>query len=156
MALDILNRQRKVPISIKEIRPRLEAVVTAAGVNDSEISLVFVSDAAIKRLNKEWRGINDPTDCLSFAANESPDFLDDFDGGFLGDIVISLERAKAQGPIHLADDVPVGADPLVEEVVFLFIHSLLHLLGYDHQKPVQAKKMQAEEQRLLNSPGVRW
>jgi len=152
MPLDILNRQRKVPFSASAVRPRLEAAIEAAGVADRETTLMLVSDAAIRRLNREWRGIDRPTDCLSFPADEGEDA--GFAGDYLGDIVISLERAREQGPIHLDHDLPPGSDPLTEEVVFLFVHSLLHLLGHDHHRPAQEKRMRAQEARILAAPGV--
>jgi probable rRNA maturation factor len=152
MSLDILNRQRKVRFDTHAIRPRLEAALTAAGVADRETTLLLLSDAAIRRLNREWREVDRPTDCLSFPADEGEGA--GFAGDYLGDIVISLERAREQGPIHLARDLPPDADPLVEEVVFLFVHSLLHLLGHDHHRPADARRMRAEEARILASPGV--
>lgn len=153
MALDILNRQRKVPFDVAAVRPRLEAALAAAGVAGRETTLMLVSDAAIRQLNRDWRGIDRPTDCLSFPADEGEGA--GFAGDYLGDIVISLERAREQGPLHLDRELPPDADPLVEEVVFLFVHSLLHLLGHDHHKPGESKRMRTHEARILDAPGVR-
>lgn len=152
MPLDILNRQRKVPLPLATVRPRLEAALRAAGVESRETTLTLVSDAAIRRLNREWRDIDRPTDCLSFPADEGEGA--GFAGDYLGDIVISLERAREQGPIHLSADLPPQCDPLVEEVVFLFVHSLLHLMGHDHHRPAQTRRMRTEEQRIMAAPGV--
>lgn len=146
MPLDILNRQRKVKLDTAALRPRLEAALAAAEVAHKDVTLVLVSDKAIHALNKEWRGIDAPTDCLSFPATEGEG--GEFAGEVLGDIVISLERALEQGPIHLEGTV-APEKVLEEEVVFLFVHSLLHLLGYDHHKPADEKKMRAEEKRIL-------
>ena len=72
--LDILNRQRKVPISIKEIRPRLEAVVTAAGVNDSEISLVFVQMLRLNGLTKSGEALMTPQIACPLQQTKAPIF----------------------------------------------------------------------------------
>lgn len=152
MSLDILNRQRKVRFDVRAVRPRLEAALAAAGVGDRETTLMLVSDVAIRRLNREWRDVDRPTDCLSFPADEGESA--GFAGDYLGDIVISLERARDQGPVHLAQGLAPGADPVIEEVVFLFVHSLLHLLGHDHHRPADTRRMRAEEARILASPGV--
>ena len=148
MPLTILKRTRKVPLAVPALRPALESALLATGVADREVTLVLVSDRAIHRLNREWRGIDTPTDCLSFPAGEGED--GQFAGEVLGDIVISVDTALAQGCEH----VPEGTAPedaLAEEVVFLFVHSLLHLMGYDHHEPDDEEEMQAREQAVLGS-----
>ena len=145
MPLTILNRQRKVPVDTKAVRPRLKAAIEAAGVGDSNVTLVLVSDAAIRRLNRDWRDIDRPTDVLSFSAREGEDAA--FASDELGDVVISLERAKDQGPIHVPDsDATHGFN---DELVFLFVHGLCHLLGHDHQDPSSRRRMTAAQKRIL-------
>ena len=146
MPLEILNRQRKVRFDAAALMPRFEAALAAAGVGDRDVTLVLVSDRAIRVLNRDWRGIDQPTDCLSFPADEGEGAA--FAGPHLGDIVISLERAREQGPIHVEEDTsPESA--LEAEVVFLFVHSLLHLMGYDHQTPAQTRNMRTKEKAVL-------
>ena len=140
VVLTILNRQRKIAFDVERLRPRLDAVMQAARVSDREVTLVLVSDANIRRLNRTWRGIDAPTDCLSFPALEG-------EGGeyamdLLGDIVISLETAQRQS---------ASRRPLEDEVLTLFVHSLLHLLGYDHSEPTERKRMQARTRALLKA-----
>jgi probable rRNA maturation factor len=146
--LTILKRARKVPLAVTSLRPALESALAAAGVADREVTLVLVSDRAIHRLNREWRHVDAPTDCLSFPAGEGED--GQFAGEVLGDIVISVDTALAQGCEH----VPEGTAPedaLAEEVVFLFVHSLLHLLGYDHHEPEDGEAMRAREREILGT-----
>lgn len=145
MALTILNRQRKVRIDLEPLRPRLEAALATASPGDAEVTLVLVSDAAIHKLNRDWRDVNRPTDVLSFPAREGTGA--DFAGDELGDIVISLERAKEQGPIHVPDAPPGRA--FEDEVVFLFVHGLCHLLGHDHNEPAETRRMRTLERRIL-------
>lgn len=84
----------------------------------AELSVVLCSDAHIASLNAQWRGVEGPTDVLSFPQ-------DDEDGVLLGDIVISVETAAAQATER-------GLE-LVDEIRVLLVHGLLHLLGYDHE-----------------------
>ena len=91
------------------------------GFEDCEISLLITDDARIHELNKEYREKDKATDVLSFPMSEDP-FEE---GGMLGDIVISIETAKEQ-----AKEADI---PLDREVAFLFIHGLLHLMGFDHE-----------------------
>lgn len=104
----------------------------------AETSVVFVSDLEIQRLNKQWRQKNKPTDVLSFPAEVE---------GISGDIVISVERAKAQA-VEWGHDLP-------EEILVLVVHGLMHLRGYDHEKSrVEAKKQTMAEMALLGKIGV--
>jgi probable rRNA maturation factor len=95
--------------------------------NNAEVSVTFTDNEKIQKINNEFRGIDKPTDVLSFPLTdyESADvpFVDELDGS-LGDIVISLERAKEQ-----AEEFGHSFD---REIAFLTVHSMLHLLGYDH------------------------
>ena len=97
--------------------------------NDVEVSVTFVDDEGIRELNKKFRNLDKPTDVLSFplldyeGESEEP-FFDELCHN-LGDIVISLERAMAQ-----ANEFGHSFE---REVAFLTAHSMLHLLGYDHE-----------------------
>ena len=97
--------------------------------NDAEVSVTFVDDEGIRELNKKFRNMDKPTDVLSFplldyeGESEEP-FFDELSHN-LGDIVISLERAMAQ-----ANEFGHSFE---REVAFLTAHSMLHLLGYDHE-----------------------
>jgi probable rRNA maturation factor len=145
MPLTILNRQRKIAVDVAALRPRLDAAVAAAVKEDADVTLVLVSDAAIRKLNRDWRDVDRPTDVLSFPAHEGEGA--EFAGEELGDIVISLETAKAQGPIHVPGGAPEQA--FEDEVVFLFVHGLCHLLGHDHNEAGETRRMKALEKKIL-------
>ena len=101
--------------------------------NQYEISLLITNDETIHQLNKEYRQKDKPTDVLSFPMEDEV---------MLGDIVISLDTAKNQ-----AQEREIG---LEREIVFLFIHGLLHLLGYDHETSVEdEKEMFALQEEIL-------
>ncbi len=91
--------------------------------NSYEISLLITDDNEIRQLNKEYRGKDSPTDVLSFPME---------DDVILGDVVISLDTA-----IRQSESAEINLD---REVAFLFIHGLLHLLGYDHEISEEAEK----------------
>lgn len=136
MSLALFNRQRMVRFDTNTVRTRMERVMADAGVSDKEVTVVLLSDRAIHRLNRKWRSVNAPTDCLSFPANEGEDAC--FAGSLLGDIAISLETASRQATGGLDD-----------EVVFLFVHSLLHLMGHDHATDAESAAMKERERELL-------
>ena len=101
--------------------------------NQYEISLLITNDETIHLLNKEYRQKDKPTDVLSFPMEDEV---------MLGDIVISLDTAKNQ-----AQEREIG---LEREIAFLFIHGLLHLLGYDHETSVEdEKEMFALQEEIL-------
>ena len=128
------------------IRRTVAATLKCEGIkNDTEVSVTFADDASIRKLNAEYRNIDRPTDVLSFPIEDGVDEFDD--GGFLmlGDIVISLERAAAQ-----AEEF---GHSFKREVAFLCAHSMLHLLGYDHElgeeQDTDMRRRQREIMKLM-------
>ncbi len=109
----------------------------------ARVSVTFCDNAHIHKLNKKYRGVDKPTDVLSFPLYENGDFLAEECVPYaeLGDIVLSLERAYEQAK-------EIGTPPL-REVVFLTVHSTLHLLGYDHEKSEEDDALQCERQRRI-------
>lgn len=122
---------------------------------DAQISLTLVDNEAIREINNEQRGIDRATDVLSFPMlefDENGDCLDvdyEMDGDFviLGDIVISMERAREQS-------IEYGHS-FKREIAFLTAHSMLHLLGYDHvDDPVGEKIMFEKQENILTDLGI--
>jgi probable rRNA maturation factor len=112
----------------------------------AELSIVLTDDAAIRELNREWRGKDRATDVLSFSQVEG-EGPGPAGPPFLGDVVVSLDTAARQ-----ADEM---GHSLEQEVTRLLVHGVLHLLGHDHEGDgAAAKKMKAEETRLLTLLGV--
>ncbi len=126
----------------------LKQVAEAEGLAEAEVSLFLCSDAAIRDLNRRYRKLDEATDVLSFPQYAGREDLPAKGGSLhLGDIAISLERARDQA-------VSFGHS-LQREVGFLFTHGLLHLLGYDHGETGQARKMRQMEERVLEGAGLR-
>ena len=109
---------------------------------ECEVSVSFTDNGYIRELNREYRGLDKSTDVLSFPMYEREE-IEAWTGGplILGDIVISLERAKEQA-------AELGHS-FLREISFLAIHSTLHLLGYDHERGEADEEEQCEAQRQI-------
>ncbi len=135
MEVLISNRQKLVEVDLDQIREvALEIMKFEASPEKAELSLVFCDDDFIQKLNKDFRGKNEPTDVLSFPIDE-----ESFEAEVrvLGDIVISTETAMRQAESF--------KHPPMLEIIFLLIHGLLHLHGYDHVLKTQRKRMRDRE-----------
>ena len=120
------------------------AFLERMGLADRELSIALVGDRAIRRLNRTWRRQDKATDVLSFPAGESP-------GGvpgpvLLGDVVLSLDTAARAAR---EEGREVG-----EELARYLAHGLLHLLGYDHHRARDARRMARAEAKLLGAAGM--
>ena len=126
------NRQDEEPVSA-ELRTHVKAVIYETLEYEdfgrsAEVSVTFVNDAGMRIINRRYRGVDSATDVLSFPIISDEDSDSDVDSSngavMLGDIVISLERAHRQATEY--------GHSYTREVAFLTVHSVLHLLGYDH------------------------
>ena len=115
-----------------------EQLRRSVGAEDRDLCVALMDDLAIQLLNQQWRNETKPTDVLSFPADaDGPEGAP----SPLGDIAISLETCARQANAH--------GWSLLEEVTFLVVHSVCHLMGHDHGEPDEAAAMRAEEDRLL-------
>jgi probable rRNA maturation factor len=112
--------------------------------DDAELTVRIGGDELLQKLNREHRGLDEPTDVLSFPATDDgfPDpESDSVDGGYLGDIAISLAAAERNAELT--------GTPLDRELQHLVTHGVLHLLGYDHETEDDTAAMRAREVELL-------
>ena len=113
----------------------------------TELSLIVTDDETVRELNRRFRDVDAPTDVLAFGAEVEEHFVSAPESPpYLGDVVISYQRALAQ-----AEEL---GHAVAEELKLLVIHGILHLLGYDHQEEADAQKMREREERIL-SVGIR-
>lgn len=129
------------------VRRVVQHVLKAEGVAPPfEVSLVFTDSETVQRLNRDYRGMNETTDVLAFSMLPQTEADSSFalppDGVLrLGEVIISypqaVEQAKEQG--HSVE----------QELALLIVHGILHLLGYDHEKPEEATRMRSREKELL-------
>jgi probable rRNA maturation factor len=135
-------------VDLKELERTLQAGARVMEVRrDALAVLTLTGDAHVREYNRRYRGIDEPTDVLAFASQEKPrDQRFQAPPGtehWLGDIVISLPRARAQAR--------TAGHPVGEEVRMLAVHGLLHLLGYDHATDAEERRMTALTQKILQA-----
>ncbi len=107
------------------------------------ISVTFVRSAAIHRINRDYRGIDRPTDVISFAVRDDTDGFEDVEEEMdLGDIFINIDYARRQAKEYGHSEK--------REICFLFTHGLLHCLGYDHMTEKDEKEMFGLQDRILD------
>jgi len=124
----------------------LRRVKGTAFAKRSEVSLVLCGDAVIHKLNKRWRGFDKPTDVLSFPQLEGERAPQPKGAPLvLGDVVISLSTARRQAR--------EAGKTLSDELALLWVHGLLHLLGFDHVTKAQEKKMFSLQEKILGGKG---
>lgn len=141
----------KLPTGIRMlIRRACNAVLVTEKFGDSaEVNVTFVTDDEIKELNTEFRNINNSTDVLSFPLGENGVYDINPENGakMLGDIVISVDHAVSQAESY--------GHTIQREIAFLTVHSMLHLLGYDHVNGgLEQMKMREKEEYVLSKLGV--
>lgn len=146
----IKNNQKnvKIPVGLRLlVRKSCAAVLSYEHFgNDAEVSVSFVNNNEIRRLNKQFRGKDKSTDVLSFPLGEDGvyDINQETGALLLGDVVISMETAVKQAKTY--------GHSLEREVGFLTVHSMLHLLGYDHEtSPLDAANMRERKKRYWAS-----
>lgn len=149
----ITNDQKavKVPSGLRIlIRRSCNAVLEYENFDGpAEVSVTFVDNARIAELNNEYRNKPQPTDVLSFPLGQDGVYDINADTGckLLGDVVISMERAMEQAELY--------GHSLQREVAFLTVHSMLHLLGYDHENGgLEAVRMREKEEAVLIQLGL--
>ena len=150
----ITNDQKeiKIPTGVRMlIRRCCNAVLVNENFEGSaEISVRFVDDEIIHELNREYRHVDRSTDVLSFPLGENGVYDINHDTGakILGDIVISMQHAVMQADLY--------GHSLQREIAFLTVHSMLHLLGYDHEaEGLERVRMREKEEAVLTQLGLK-
>ncbi len=151
--VNISNQQKKVkvPTGIRTlIRHCCKAVLVNENILDNaEVSVTFVDNEQIRKLNSVYRNKDSTTDVLSFPLGENEEWDINYDTSsiMLGDIVISVERAIEQAELY--------NHSLRREIGFLTVHSMLHLLGYDHESGgLEETLMREQEEKILAKLGL--
>ena len=148
----ITNDQKKirVPTGLRMlIRRSCIAVLRNEGFEGpAEISVTFVDNEEIRKLNAQYRDKDIETDVLSFPMGSNGEYDTNLDTGakILGDVVISIEKAVEQANLY--------GHGLEREVGYLTVHSVLHLLGYDHMEPLEKVHMREKEEHVMRQLGL--
>ena len=151
MSLSIRSRIPAPEIDRSRLRRLARRLLRAEHrLESTEISLLLCGDEVMRGLNREFRGKDEPTDVLSFAQEEGPSMplgWAEIDAPpMLGDVALSIETAR-EGALERGWSVQ-------EEVEALFVHGILHLLGYDHEKERDRAEMQEKENELLGKRSI--
>lgn len=119
----------------------VDAAISAASVHSTrggEVSILLADDSAVREINRQWRGLDKPTNVLSFPAADTPATK-----GHLGDIVIAYETLQRECEIE--------EKAFLHHLAHLTVHGFLHLIGYDHETDAQADEMEALESRIMTA-----
>lgn len=144
MGVLIENRQDKYVITPKSLKEKAQAILSALGSPDGELSILLLDDPQMAVLNKDYLQRKGPTNVIAFPMREGA--FAEITPDLLGDVVISLETAEKEG---LAAGMSME-DRLGE----LMVHGILHLFGYDHETTeIEAQRMEAKSLELLEQIG---
>ncbi|MCP2619952.1 rRNA maturation RNase YbeY [Candidatus Aminicenantes bacterium AC-334-K16] len=139
--IEIINKQKKFWLSRKKFKELLQRLFQEYKLDNPVVTLVFVTDREIKKLNQRFLNKDAPTDVLSFSFNEETP-----DGQYyLGDIIISVSTAFRQ--------CLNSSRGLEEELMILTIHGFLHLLGFDHGQGLEEEEEKARKKFIENTHG---
>ena len=140
MSTLIENRQKKFTIDRRRLQKSLKRLLKEVHCQECELSLLLVDDDQIREYNKTYLGRVGSTNVISFAMREGE--FGDINPQLLGDIILSVETAYR--------DAAKGGIDFMDEVEFLVIHGLLHLLGYEHENTsdAESRRMKAREREL--------
>jgi probable rRNA maturation factor len=140
--VEVVNRQRSLPMDCERWEAFVAKALQVVLAEGAGATVAFVSDRAMRELNRHWRGKRGTTDVLSFPPEQEE--WERSEGETLGDVVISVERAAKQAAEN--------GLTLDEEIAQLILHGLLHLCGYDHER--DCGEMNALELSLRRRLGI--
>lgn len=142
---EIINETKEEIKELKDVEMVLNKAILEEKVGQVSFNVIIVDNDYIHKLNKEYRKIGRPTDVITFALEDYDDIkYEDF--RLLGDIYISLDKAKSQA-------IEYGHS-FKREICFLAVHGFLHLLGYDHMEKEEEKIMFGKQELILNEAGI--
>ena len=146
MNIGIFNETKEVIKELEVINKLMQYALTKENIENAEFNIIIIDNERIKKINKEYRGIDRETDVISFALEDTKDFIySDF--RLLGDIYISLDKVKEQSNLY--------GHSFLRELAFLSVHGLLHLLGYDHMEKIEEEEMIEKQDEILDGFGIK-
>ena len=143
---EIINELDVEIEELNTVKELLNFVIEKEKLENCIFNIIIVDNTYIHKLNKEYRGIDRETDVISFALEDTKDFIySDF--RLLGDIYISLDKVKEQSNLY--------GHSFLRELAFLSVHGLLHLLGYDHMEKIEEEEMFEKQDEILDGFGIK-
>ena len=146
--VEIFNTLDEDIKELKEIEKLMDYACKYMKLDNVTFNIIIVDNEEIHRINKEYRGIDRPTDVISFALEDEKDMMLSKEvGRILGDIYISIDKCRSQAEEY--------GHSFLRELAFLSVHGFLHLQGYDHMEPEDEKVMFGLQDEILNSYGIK-
>ncbi len=143
---EIINKVDENIDEVNELNGLLNYGLKYLKLNNVVFNIIIVDNETIHSINKEYRGVDRPTDVISFALEDDKSFVQ-IELRILGDIYISIDKAREQAKNY--------GHSLKREISFLTIHGLLHLLGYDHMEEKDEKEMFELQELILDGYGIK-
>ena len=140
--IGIFNETQEKVENLEVLEPLLTYALEVENVDNLEFNVIIINNEEIHKINKEYRGIDRPTDVISFALEDYKDIKYENDYRVLGDIYISIDKVKEQAKEYGHSEK--------RELAFLAVHGLLHLLGYDHMEKEDEKVMFSRQELILD------
>ncbi len=143
---EICNETNEKIEELNGLEELLKYALKKLDIKNAEFNVIFIKNDEIHAMNKEYRGVDRPTDVITFALEDHKD-IELVGIRLLGDVYISIDKAREQA-------IEYGHS-LKREISFLTIHGLLHLLGYDHMNPDDEKVMFSLQDEILDGFGIK-
>ncbi|MDD2469557.1 MAG: rRNA maturation RNase YbeY [Bacilli bacterium] len=143
--VSFINRTTSDIKEVSELEKLIDYAMSYEKIGNAVFSVIFIDDEEMHKLNMQYRNIDDTTDVLSFAFEDTMNISND-KVRMLGEIYISLDKARQQAVDY--------NHTLLRELSFLLIHGFLHLLGYDHMTVGEEKEMFNRQEVILNGYGI--
>lgn len=144
--VEVFNEYKENVKEIKTIKKLIDYAIKYKNLNNIEFNIILVDNEYIHNLNLNYRQIDRPTDVITFALEDDKIVKNVDDYRVLGDIYISVDKAKEQAEEY--------GHSFLREICFLTIHGFLHLLGYDHMNKEDEIVMFKEQEEILNGFGI--
>lgn len=145
--IEVFNQTDEEIKELETVEKVLLSAIEKEELDDVTFNLIIVDNEYIHELNKTYRGIDRETDVITFALEDEDSLIvPEEEGRNLGDIYISIDRARSQ-----AEEYGHG---LLRELSFLAVHGFYHLLGYDHMTPEEEKVMFSKQEEVLEAYGI--
>lgn len=145
--IEVFNQTEEEIKELETVEKVLLSAIVKEELDDVTFNLIIVDNEYIHELNKTYRGIDRETDVITFALEDEDSLIvPEEEGRNLGDIYISIDRARSQ-----AEEYGHG---LLRELSFLAVHGFYHLLGYDHMTPEEEKVMFSKQEEVLEAYGI--
>ncbi len=143
---EIYNETEEQIEELNGLKDLLDYALNYLKIDNAEFNVIIIDNEKIHEINREYRGVDRPTDVITFALEDHKD-IEFEDIRLLGDVYISIEKARSQAEEY--------GHSLKREISFLTIHGLLHLLGYDHMEETEEKEMFKLQNEILDSYGIK-